>query len=296
VILCADLASVDGDICDWNAAATGVPLGLAIPRADYGSAEDRVFDREWKRIPPGVVKGGFLFFRDSATAPEPAVQGHAIVKTLDDAGLRPGIDLPPCLDLEFPGGGPASGLTPKERLEHFGVVWQIVRDHYGVAPLVYTSERVWREEMGNPALLIPEMVESPLWLARYPYPKRVTGVRDPHVVDAIPLPPSPRPWGNQWWLHQYQGDAVRVPGFSATVDLSRFRVTKTGDAGDHVKWVQRRLFTDPAEWDGSFGPHTAAELARFQTAWKLTADGVIGPHTFARLAWTAPHKAYPRPA
>src|SRR4029078_1259496 len=70
----------------------------------------------------------------------------------------------------------------------------------------------------------------------------------PAVLDArvskLSPPPVPPPWGDStnWWIHQYQGDAIRLPGFSTgNVDLNRFNTMLKGATGDRVKWVQRRL-------------------------------------------------------
>ena len=38
------------------------------------------------------------------------------------------------------------------------------RDYYGVAPIIYTSARVWQEDLAN--LPAPDLAESPLWLKR----------------------------------------------------------------------------------------------------------------------------------
>jgi hypothetical protein len=42
----------------------------------------------------------------------------------------------------------------------------VFKSYYKVAPMIYTSERVWREELSN--LPAPDLTESPLWLKHYP--------------------------------------------------------------------------------------------------------------------------------
>lgn len=66
------------------------------------------------------------------------------------------------------------------------------------------------------------------------------------------------------------------------------RTLRTGDAGQDVRALQdvlnfhvRRLA--PLVVDGRFGPKTAARLAEFQRANRLTADGVAGPVSNAKL-------------
>ncbi|MGA9812340.1 MAG: hypothetical protein WBQ64_06175 [Terriglobales bacterium] len=85
--------------------------------------------------------------------------------------------------------------------------------------MIYTSERVWREELSN--LPAPDLIESPLWLKHYPFNKGPA--RRDVAVTRIP-PPVPIPWGDSnWWIHQYQGDAIQLPGFApGNVDMNRF--------------------------------------------------------------------------
>src|SRR4249919_1120856 len=99
-------------------------------------------------------------------------------------------------------------MTARQLLDGVREAWKTLRDHYRVAPIIYTSARVWREDLAN--LPAPDLVESPLWLARYPFWKG-TAVYDPrHFAGGRLNPPVPPPWGDptNWWIHQYQGDAV----------------------------------------------------------------------------------------
>jgi peptidoglycan hydrolase-like protein with peptidoglycan-binding domain len=93
----------------------------------------------------------------------------------------------------------------------------------------------------------------------------------------------PTPWGDQWGVQQYQGDARGYPGFRSTVDLDRLHVVQQGDQGDTVRWIQRRL--PGLVVDGIFGPKTRAAVESFQTSKKIAADGVVGLHTMPLLAW-----------
>lgn len=68
--------------------------------------------------------------------------------------------------------------------------WRVLKNYYGVAPVIYTSERVWREELRN--LPASDLIESPLWLAYYPFKKGLAH-RDA-IVNRI-APPVPSPLG-----------------------------------------------------------------------------------------------------
>jgi GH25 family lysozyme M1 (1,4-beta-N-acetylmuramidase) len=101
----------------------------------------------------------------------------------------------------------------------------------GAPPVIYTSARVWRDDLKN--LPAPEMEDSPLWAVRYPFkpgpPRRDSAAFDDGALD----PRVPPPWrdpGN-WWIHQYQGDAVGFPGFNGKVDMNRFQPMIKGANG-----------------------------------------------------------------
>jgi peptidoglycan hydrolase-like protein with peptidoglycan-binding domain len=137
--------------------------------------------------------------------------------------------------------------------------------------------------------MAPDLATSPAWLAKpWPWKIRTTAHRDiskPFSGGACD-PQVPIPWGGgNWWIHQYQGDAINWPGFSNTVDCNRFNLMYPGDKGARVSWVQRRVGAAP---DGSYGPKTEAAVKNFQNKNGLSADGVIGPLTFAPLCWATP--------
>ena len=109
-------------------------------------------------------------------------------------------------------------------------------------------------------------------------------MRSGAAFTAIAAPAVPPPWGDadNWWFHQYQGDATGFPGFTGgNVDLNRFNPYFTGN-GARARWVQKRLGVTA---DGKFGPVSKAALGAFQAARGLVADRVVGPRTFAYLAW-----------
>jgi lysozyme len=95
------------------------------------------------------------------------------------------------------------------------------------------------------------------------------------------------PWGDStnWWIHQYQGDALRLPGFSGKVDMNRFNTMVKGATGDRVKWVQRRL--DIAQ-NGRFDDAIDRALRAFQKKKGLVSNGVVDLKTFVSLCWSNP--------
>lgn len=270
---------------DWMRAKTQVPIDFAIIRSNWGTATDRVFRRDWPRLKDvGLVRGAYLFLRFHTSrwgaAPTPVAQARAFIATV---GSLDQSDLPPSLDVEFPGGLRETRLSASQVLDGVRDAWRTLRDHYGVPPIIYTSARVWREDLNN--LPAPDLVESPLWLARYFF-RKGPAVYDARSVASSRLdPPVPPPWGDSmnWWIHQYQGDAIRLPGFpTGNVDMNRFNTMTRGAVGNRVRWVQRRLGVPQT---GAFNPATDQALRTLQARRGLTANGVIDPRTFAYLCW-----------
>lgn len=247
-------------------------------------AQDSSLIRDWQAArAAGLVRGAYMFpVLECSATPEEQVANF--VQALGAAGgMRNGVDLPPCLDVEFPGRGIAD-----TGLDRDGVVAWIrravtaLRASFGCWPIIYTSKRVWCDDdadcLANPTT--PDLAQCYLWLARYAYATRKPAVLPP--PDAIPAPPCPDQWVDAWVAHQDQGDALGVPGFSATVDVDRFRTARKGDRGGHVARYQRAL---KVASDGAFGPQTEDAVRRFQVASAIPATGVVDAATFAKLAW-----------
>jgi GH25 family lysozyme M1 (1,4-beta-N-acetylmuramidase) len=282
MILGIDTASVAGNKkIDWTA-AKAAGLSFAMLRAAYGVDTDSTFTREWSRLgESGLMRGAYLFLRfprGNKKAPEPEAQARALLAAVGD--VLPG-DLPPTVDLEFPGNGRAeTGMSVAQCLDWVLRARGVVKSALGVEPILYTSARVWRDDLGNSRST--DLTECPLWLARY-YFRAGLPVRSGAAFGALPAPAVPPPWAgaDNWWLHQYQGDASGFPGFSGKVDLDRFNPYYTGN-GARARWVQKRLGVNV---DGKFGPASKAALAAFQGERGLKADRIVGPRTFAYLAW-----------
>jgi GH25 family lysozyme M1 (1,4-beta-N-acetylmuramidase) len=284
-----DTASVAGNKDpDWRQAKSEVPIDFAIIRSNYGVRQDAVFTRDWPKIKSaGIVRGAYLFLRfphnKRGPAPDPVAQAEALVKTVGNLDES---DLPPTLDVEFPGSWRETKMTQRQLLAGVRDAWKVLKNHYGVAPIIYTSARVWRDDLGNPPA--PDLVESPLWLARYPF-KRGPAVHDAKAfVGGKHDPPVPPPWGDatNWWIHQYQGDAVGLPSFpTGNIDMNRFNTMVKGATGDRVKWAQRRLGISQT---GQFDAELETALRAFQEKRGLPVDSVIDPRAFAYLCWSNP--------
>lgn len=286
-LLGIDHASVDANRAPAYSKAAAAGVRLAILRGAYGSWIDPTLARDWSALgAAGLVRGAYLYLRHPARGeplPSPEAQAVALVDAIRALGPRTPLDLPPALDVEFSGRGRIdTGLTAAQALDRVRRAWRVLHDAFGVPPIIYTSARVWRDDLAN--LPAPELAASPLWLARYPFKARLAAVRDASTVNALAWPPTPPPWGDPGnsWLHQYQGDAIGMPGFSSTVDLNRFRLLGAGGHGDRVRWVQRRLGCPVT---GVYDAMTVAAVRGMQQRSGLAVDGVIGPRTWAALCW-----------
>lgn len=286
-----DLASVDENTPGY-ATAKSAGVRSAILRAIYGRPVsggtkhpfvDPIYARDKNAVrSAGLKLGAYLFVcmpRAGFFTPQPEEQADAFIEYVD---LQRDQDLVPMFDVEE-----ESTLDPEAYYKWIYRVAIRLRDHYQAWPGAYTSGRVWNEYLhGHPA---GELEDCPLWLAK-PWP---WAIRTPAHLDGAPAySPNLIPaFGNQWFLYQYQGDAINCPGFNKTVDLNRWRVFGQGAKGDHVKWAQRRLkkAVDPEIIvDGDFGPMTKAGTQLFQSDHGLTSDGIIGLDTFTSLAWVLP--------
>jgi GH25 family lysozyme M1 (1,4-beta-N-acetylmuramidase) len=282
-----DYASVDANQPpDWvklktAASGAGSTLTGVIFRAAYGTWPDPVLARDWRAArAAGLVAGAYLYLRMSDLHMDPEDQVHALANNL---GVITDQDMVPTIDVED------TGMAPADELEWVHRAWQAVHDIYGVAPMIYTSARVWTEDLDG--LPNADLVKSPLWLAKpWPWAVQTRAQLSPGpFLGGKYAPAVPRPWGaGNWWLHQYQGDAKPVPGVTNTMDLSRFNPMGQGERGERVAWVQARVGATP---DGSFGPVTAAALRRFQADHSLPATAVVDPKTFVALMWARPASA-----
>lgn len=283
MILGVDYGAVDGNRPPDLTAARRAGVRFVILRAVYGTTPDPHCARDRDAVrSAGLTFGAYLFPLMGASNPPAETQVKA---ALASAALIPGKDLPLVLDIEFPRGLAGTGRTRTEVAEWIGRAVTAIREQAGCEPLIYSSARVLDGTDGDAlAGAANEAIAGcPLWLARYPFRTKIPAVLGIDVA----APPVPAVAGDPdgWWAHQYQGDAVQLSGFSATVDLNRWNPLRRGARGARVAWVQRRLGMaegTPGVWDDAM----EAVVVAFQLDRGLVADGVVGPATFAALAWS----------
>jgi hypothetical protein len=233
----------------------------------------------------GVVVGSYMLPRYGQGAPSPAEQ-VANFKAAPGDILR-GKDLPPCLDVEFPGGASSTGLTAQELLKLVEATVIELATQFKCRPIVYTSYNQMYD-LGLPKSDV--LADCDLWLkTAYIHTAHAPVDSPPHMLPHVgeseddkrsyyQIPPS---W-DTWMADQYQGDAIGFGGFDHQVDVSRWNVVVVGDShwtADHTL-IAKRI--------GSGALDAAAlrrDLLAFQAAHGLEADAVVGPMTRAAMSW-----------
>lgn len=163
-----------------------IQLGFAFIKATEGIGNtDNYFKRNWKNTKDnGVYRGAYHFFIGSKDG---RMQAENYI---DKVELETG-DLPPVLDIEQLNGASSSQLKAEARK------WlEIVENHYGVKPIIYTNVDFYNKNLGS------EFDLYPLWVAHYYQPVQ---------------PRISRGW--IFWQHSQEG---RVNGIVSKVDFNVF--------------------------------------------------------------------------
>jgi GH25 family lysozyme M1 (1,4-beta-N-acetylmuramidase) len=309
---------------DWSKATAkpggnDAPLSFVFVQALEGRLDKQwpTFRTDWQAASDaGLLRGTYFFLsfphsRKPGKPPSPEAQAKRFIEIAGEfTKTGANVDFPPGFDVEFPGaklldkdgkvvldanghakddpheGWTFTGMTQKQIFEGILAAWQVLKDHYGAAPIIYTSARVWRDDLGDPSApsSTPGLIESPLWLARYVNSTARDGAMFKGGKYNLPVQPA---WGDatNWWIHQYHGDSP-FPGFNQVSGMDRFHTMVKGAKGDRVKWVQRRLGIDQT---GTYDDAEVDKVKQLQQSNGIDpANGVIGPRTFALLCWMNP--------
>lgn len=238
----------------------------------------------------GAIVGSYIFPAFGVGAPSPAEQVAAYHGSAGQ--VLPGVDLPSCLDVEFPGRGIVDTHMTQHEVgeEVVAFVHELVLAD-GCAPLVYTSHVQMHDSNGLGGVLAGrvELAACPLW-DKVPYPvgagkpPQLGLARAPHdgaaAWDRSDLWSYPAPWKSAW-LVQEQGDVRGFPGIRQC-DLGHFvNLSPANPRDPRWDWVATRLKFDGERTTSAL----AALIEAFQTREGLTADTIIGPKTFCAIAW-----------
>lgn len=163
-----------------------VQLGFAFIKATEGIENtDPQFKRNWKKSKQaGVIRGAYHFF---LATKDGRAQAENFISEVD---LEKG-DLPPVVDIEQT-YGVSTAILKKELKEWLDVV----ENHYGVKPIIYTGVDFYSRNLGK------EFNSYPLWAAHY---------------YQYTTPRIDRNW--DFWQHSEEG---RVNGILSKVDFNVF--------------------------------------------------------------------------
>ena len=163
-----------------------IQLGFAFIKATEGIGNtDPLFKRNWKKTKENdIIRGAYHFFIGSKDG---RMQAENFI---DKVELEPG-DMPPVLDAEQLNGA-STELLKKEMKKWL----DIVENHYGVKPIIYTNVDFYNRNLGS------EFDRYPLWVAHYYQTEQ---------------PRIKRGW--VFWQHSDEG---RVNGIVSKVDFNVF--------------------------------------------------------------------------
>ncbi|MEL7061697.1 MAG: GH25 family lysozyme, partial [Acidobacteriota bacterium] len=171
---------------DWGTVMAGGATFAVVKATEGVDALDAQFAVNWQALGEmRIVRGAYHFY---VTEDDPAEQARFFIDTVD---LAPG-DLVPIVDIESIGRGTQPGLADRLR-----IFLDLLEDHYGVRPTIYTSPNFWDRHLG------PGFGDHPLWIAQY----------------GVAIPRLPSGW-TAWHLWQWRGDD-HVDGVPKGADRSR---------------------------------------------------------------------------
>lgn len=297
-----DRGSVDGGLRDYRAAYAAGIRWVTL-RAEFALGHHEVEDPDWARDADAAQEAGlqvaaYIFPGHDKGDPEPRAQMDGFAATIGKY-VVPGVSMVPAYDVEFERGIAATGFTRDEHVARIREFVQCGRDIWDCWVKLYLSARVWNTDdtdtLGNPDA--PDLFPCSPWVAHYGAPVRSPAVLEPQSR-AIPWPAAPNTWGF-YWEHQYQGDALRVPGLTSTADLTRFRLMLPSELGPRATWVDDRLDAFFRAHPEAGAPPRAAEspacphcfedrVKAFQRISGLVADGIVGHDSHRVLSWVNP--------
>jgi len=175
---------------DWTEVAAmdvnGIKVEFAFLKATEGiTRQDKQFERNWEKTKDaGILRGAYHYFHPTRDAAEQARN------FINEVTLEPG-DLPPVLDIEV------SNRKSKKDIVVGALVWcQLIEEHYGMKPIIYTSPGFYNKYLAD------DFADYPLWIA--------------HFYEETPRV-SNRKW--HFWQHT---DKAKINGLKGEVDLNVF--------------------------------------------------------------------------
>lgn len=164
----------------------GIKINFAFIKATEGiTRQDRHYKRNWKKSKEaGLIRGAYHFYYPTRDAKK---QAENFIKYVT---LNPG-DMPPVLDVEV-----SKGKTKEEIVTGMKEWCDLVEDHFGVKPIIYTNPHFYNKYLKG------DFDDYALWIA--------------HYYEEVP-DISHRKW--IFWQHT---DCATIQGITKPVDLNVF--------------------------------------------------------------------------
>ena len=175
---------------DWKTVAADGRVGFVYIRASNGSRVDANYRRNIQEArQQGLLVGSYHFLNPNCPVKTQFNNFRSCVRRGEQ-------DLIPVVDIE---DVPELGVfwKPQQAREYLADFAELVQKHYGVKPMIYTSNTFFTDYLGR------AFADFPLFIARY-------GATEPNPLN-----------GAHWTLWQFTRQG-RVGGINHDVDLSRF--------------------------------------------------------------------------
>lgn len=175
------------EVADWSKVEAAQLAFVILKATDGMDYLDPTFvDRYSALAGTGLIRGAYHFYE---TNDDPTIQAKWFIKNVP---LTKG-DLPPIVDIERVKAPVANDLH-----KDFKIFLDLIEDHYGSKPIIYTGPNFWDHVMKE------HLPNYPLWIAEY-------GAENPTLPD-----------GWQTWTMWQFTDSHTVAGITGAIDGSRF--------------------------------------------------------------------------
>lgn len=188
-----DVSLYQGDI-DWQKLTEKQKIDFVFIRATAGNNRlDSKFEYNWEQAKKhNVLRGAYHYYRPNENSREQAE------KFISNVIIEKG-DLPPVLDIEE-----YSKVQTIRSLKNGLLNWlNIVEEHYGVTPILYTYNRFYLNLFANDS----RFDKYPVWIAWYNVKRNPDEIMD------------------KWYFWQFT-DKGKVEGVNGYIDINIFNGTK----------------------------------------------------------------------
>lgn len=258
-----------------------VRASFSIAEDNYGTAVhvERADEMMRKIEDSGLTAGAYMMpdYRPGAAPAKPQVHAY-----LEAAKLRPG-RLPAIVDIE------GAALHDRARVAPFiaEIFAELDVAMPGVAKLAYCSARGCDTDDADTlnGAANATLARCDFIVARYPFASHTDAATAIKAEAGAAGPPVPHAGGDSdnWYGHQFAGDAIRIAGLPGQCDLNRWNLL-SGATPIGVRRTRALARLKSALGDDARGT-LDYDLRAYQDKRGLVVDGYGGVATYSWLAW-----------